>query len=239
MARPSLTDILSSLQSWDATVNDNFSALVDAPFPIIYAASSSALTTNHPPSQYDACVAVVWDGTPGNNANLYISNGSAWVDPVAAPTTGFINVNDMLHVRDEKTSGTAGQSFGSTGTWLTRDMNTVKVNTITGASLATNQITLPAGDYIPFGSFSTYSCANSRTRLQNITDTTTVDYGLSGQDNNNDLFNIQTPFFGQKFTIASSKVFEFQTIVSATGSAGTASSQATEIYSDSYFFKVG
>ena len=51
-----------------------------------------------------------------------------------------------LHVEDHKASGTNGGTFTS-GAWRTRDLNTVATNEISGASLATNQITLPAGTY--------------------------------------------------------------------------------------------
>ncbi len=52
----------------------------------------------------------------------------------------------ILHVQDQKASGTAGGTFTS-GAWQTRTLNTVVTNTISGASLAGNQITLPAGTY--------------------------------------------------------------------------------------------
>lgn len=50
-----------------------------------------------------------------------------------------------LLVRDEKAQGTAGGS--SVSGVQTRTLNTVSANTISGASLASNQITLPAGTY--------------------------------------------------------------------------------------------
>lgn len=57
---------------------------------------------------------------------------------------GFI-VPTFMHVRDEKTVGTAG---GTSATGLnTRILNTVGFNSITGASLASNKVTLPAGTY--------------------------------------------------------------------------------------------
>lgn len=52
----------------------------------------------------------------------------------------------LLHVQDQKTSGTAGGTF-SAGSFLTRTLNTVVTNEITGASLASNAVTLPAGTY--------------------------------------------------------------------------------------------
>lgn len=52
---------------------------------------------------------------------------------------------DMIHVREEQTSGVEGGS-SSVGENI-RTLNTVVTNTIVGASLAANRITLPAGTY--------------------------------------------------------------------------------------------
>jgi hypothetical protein len=69
--------------------------------------------------------------------------GTGWV--VAASGGG---APLLLHVQDQKASGTAGGSTGSTTDYFTRDLNTVVVNQITGASLSSNQVTLPAGTYV-------------------------------------------------------------------------------------------
>ena len=73
-------------------------------------------------------------------------------------------INPILHVQDEKPSGTAGGTFTS-GAWRTRDLNTVKTNTIPGASLASNQITLPAGTYDVSASAQAFQVGGHRTRL--------------------------------------------------------------------------
>jgi hypothetical protein len=55
------------------------------------------------------------------------------------------SVTPILWVRDERGSGTSGGTNVASG--QTRTLNTVKKNTITGASLSSNVITLPAGTY--------------------------------------------------------------------------------------------
>jgi hypothetical protein len=58
-------------------------------------------------------------------------------------------VNDraaLMVVREEQPQNTGGSTY-SIGAWRTRVVNTVKLNEIPGASLATNKITLPAGRY--------------------------------------------------------------------------------------------
>jgi len=84
MARPTLEDINSGLASWDVTINENNEKLVEQPFPTVVEASLVDLTANFPPALFDACTATVWDGTPGNTAELYVSDGAAWI-PAAEP----------------------------------------------------------------------------------------------------------------------------------------------------------
>ena len=54
--------------------------------------------------------------------------------------------NQLLHVRDEKTAGTDGGS-SVIGSFLKRDLNTTLTNEITGATLTSSVISLPAGTY--------------------------------------------------------------------------------------------
>ena len=73
-----------------------------------------------------------------------LSSGAITAD--ALDSGVFTALQQILIVVDEKPSATSGGTFTS-GAWRTRDLNTVRYNTITGASLASNQITLPAGTY--------------------------------------------------------------------------------------------
>lgn len=77
-------------------------------------------------------------------------------------------------VRDEKTSGTSGGTPGSTGAWLTRSLTTTPVNGIVGASLTSNEITLPAGSYLIEGSAPAYKADGHKARLYNVTAGTTA-----------------------------------------------------------------
>lgn len=93
-----------------------------------------------------------------------------------------LGVHNLLHVQDQKAQGTAGGAFTS-GAWRTRDLNTVLVNNISGASLAGNQITLPAGMYYVEASAPAYSDTNGyierhQAILHNITDSTTLLVGM-------------------------------------------------------------
>jgi len=55
-------------------------------------------------------------------------------------------IQQVMIIVDEKPLGTNGGTFTS-GAWRTRDLNKIIKNTIPGASLASNKITLPEGEY--------------------------------------------------------------------------------------------
>jgi hypothetical protein len=82
---------------------------------------------------------------------------------------GFLGVHNLLHVENLLESGSSG-TFTS-GAWRTRSINTVKINSITGASLTANQITLPFGNYFMFGEFPAYSVGHVLLQVYNITGT--------------------------------------------------------------------
>lgn len=88
-----------------------------------------------------------------------------------------------LHVRDEKPSGTPGGASTASDITQTRTLNTVKANTISGASLAASVITLPAGTYdcrirAPFA-----SVGASFAMLYNSTDAAIIIRGGNGNGN--------------------------------------------------------
>lgn len=116
--------------------------------------------------------------------------------------------SQLLHVRDEKASGTQGGSF-TTGAWRTRDLNTIKTNEITGASLSSNQITLPTGTYYIEASAPAYNVSRHQTALYNITDSSFEVIGTSEftQDSKN---VVTRSFVKGRFTISAQKTLELQ-----------------------------
>ena len=63
------------------------------------------------------------------------------------PASAFLlNDTNLFHAQDQKTVGTSGGT-SVVDSWTTRVLNTVLVNNISGASLSSNQVTLPAGIY--------------------------------------------------------------------------------------------
>jgi len=151
--------------------------------------------------------------------------------------------SQLLHVRDEKTASTnAGTATG--GQFTKRTLNTVKTNEISSARLSSDQITLPAGTYYMFGLAPANRCNGHKTRLRNVTDSSTAIVGLnthtsSGQDIDDD-----KAFCIGRFTISGQKVFEFQHYVTTTrstdgfGIASTASAGEVAVYADVQIWKV-
>ena len=115
--------------------------------------------------------------------------------------------SQLLHVRDEKANNTAGGTF-TNGAWRTRDLNTIKTNEITGASLSSNQITLPAGTYYIDGSAPTYRTGYSHVYLYNVTDSANELYGYNDYANLTD--GAGRSHVVGRFTISSQKVFELR-----------------------------
>lgn len=137
-------------------------------------------------------------------------------DPGGTPATKKITVANLragtalpvLHVRDEKASGTDGGG-SSAGTWNVRDLNTVKTNQITGASLASNQITLPAGTYRIRADAPAFQVRRHQIRLQNVTDTAVEMVGTSEISGDSSVSTTRS-FLTGRFTIAAEKTFELQ-----------------------------
>ena len=157
----------------------------------------------------------------------------------------FSSVSDnfstkLLHVRDEKGSGTQGGAFTS-GAWRTRTLSASLTNEISGASLSSNQITLPSGTYFIFASATGLQCSSHTAKLRNITDSSdtligSVEYASSSAAVTSHSFVIG------RFTIASQKVFELQHQCGSTqatngfGNAGGFS--VVEVYADVQIWKV-
>ena len=84
-------------------------------------------------------------------------------------------------VEDQQADGTSGGTFTS-GARQTRTLNTVVLNTITGASLLTNQVVLPPGTYEIEWSAPAYRVEDHTTYLRNVTDSVDVARGSRRSD---------------------------------------------------------
>jgi len=147
---------------------------------------------------------------------------------------------NMIMVRDEKTSGTAGGSATS-GSWGTRTLNTQVVNNISGASLAANQVTLPAGTYYAKWSVPFFRTNLSQSRLYNVSDVAAIGYGSNTAEDVN--VGGDQSVGEYYFTLAASKTLEVQYRVGtswATDGLGRAMSFGNvEVYTQLTIWKIG
>jgi hypothetical protein len=145
-----------------------------------------------------------------------------------------------IKVSDQKASGTAGGASVASDITQTRTFNTVDVNTITGASLATNTVTLPAGTYEVSGFSSFNNSLIAKIFLYNSSDSTYAIIGVNG--GTGAAGNPSHVVLSGRFTITASKNFIMRYYVSnaqaANGLGLALSSGQVEIYSQIEFRKV-
>ncbi len=168
-------------------------------------------------------------GDIATSANIFAGATNKIATAAAIKTV----LGSVMHIQDQKASGTSAGTF-TAGAWQTRTLNTAVINTITGASLASNQITLPAGTYKINCTLPALSVDQHQARLQNITDGTTTLLSGCFRSWSSSADSTPADFFGI-FTIASTKVFEVQHRCSVTRAAdgfGTAASFGTEVYAN-------
>jgi hypothetical protein len=145
----------------------------------------------------------------------------------------------MLHVREEQASGTNSSGAFAAASYNDRVLNTTVINTISGASLASNQITLPAGTYDYSARAPAQSTTGTKLFLYNVTDSANIDIGSS----------ISAPGGGfatvveGRFTIAASKVVKLRHYITNGGSSAAISGASSvpsvnEVYASLILRKV-
>ena len=120
----------------------------------------------------------------------------------------------LLHVNQEVSAGTDSQTLDNSGA-NTRVLNTVKTNEISGASLSSNEITLPAGTYFCLASAPAYLTSNHQAILYNTTDSSTTLVGTTEHAWNNG-YTITHSFVRGRFTISGTKGFTLRHYVGQT-----------------------
>lgn len=145
----------------------------------------------------------------------------------------------VLHVRDEKTVSTNGGTFTS-GAWQTRTLNTEVTNDIDGASLASNQITLPAGTYEVIASAPGFAVNGHQARLRDVTNSATLLLGTSEHSNAANYAQTRS-FIDGEVTLNAETVVELQHYCVSTFSStgmGVSADIGTEVYAEVFIRKV-
>jgi hypothetical protein len=133
-------------------------------------------------------------------STLQVYSGTAWITATPTPQIAIFN--------ETQAAGTQGGT-NTTGAWTKRILNTTIQNGITGCSIASSVITLPAGTYYVWANAPFYRTNRAPIRLQNTSDSTTAiipqsSYMVSAYENQG-----ISNFMGY-FTIAATKNFEVQ-----------------------------
>jgi hypothetical protein len=141
----------------------------------------------------------------------------------------------IFHVRDTKANNTAGDTFTS-GAYQTSTLNDVVYNGISGASLGSNLVTLPAGTYRVDATLA--NGVLSRAALYNTTNSTFLLKGITNQPGTG--LPIAGPYTFVKgiFVLAATSAIALQLRVATTGAAVAANFGESEIYADMLLTKI-
>jgi hypothetical protein len=173
-------------------------------------------------------------------SDLIVGTASKLV--TAATFKAYRNTPPIIRVQHAEASGNNGGVRAAVYTWVTRTINNAHTNNISGASLAANTVTLPAGTYKVTGYQFFFSTAQSRGRVYNTTDSVSVVVSSSAYASGSSGSGLA--LYDGVFTIAAPKDFVIQYWVVGTsgGSSdlGIASGTGdTEVYADIIFEKIG
>jgi hypothetical protein len=160
-------------------------------------------------------------------------DGSAWQSLSATRQIAVFN--------ETQASNTLGGTSIAT-TWTKRTLNTSVYNTITGCSIASSVITLPAGTFYIEGSSPLFNTLRAKMKLRNTTAGTDAIIGISSYTGNSNQSQIDAKISGTVVTTASTN-FEFQYYVgSAYASEGlgvaSAIASTSEVYATIYIEKI-
>lgn len=187
-------------------------------------------------------VADVDVATPNDGEVLtWVAANNAWEAVAAAGGGGGGGAAiSALHVQDQKSTGTEGGAASAT-TVHTRVLNTVVTNSITGASLSSNQITLAAGTYEIWASCPGHDIGRHRAIWYNVTDAAIELLGPNafiGTGDNSETHAI----IESRFTIAGTKTFELrhygQSAKATLGLGVAVSDGNVEVYANVFILKI-
>lgn len=191
-----------------------------------------------------------------SNANIYVVGGTQnlvagdEVDVIADYANHFrayvrkvdgtpVFASQYLQAQDLQPTGTAGQSI-PLQVATQRNLGTLLLSTITGASLASNRVTLPAGTYDVFATANTrvVTASSQRLSLYNVTDSTVA---ILGENSSLESQSSDKLMARGRIVITAAKVFELQQYGNATASGGLTTNQTgyMEMFANLEIRKVG
>lgn len=154
-------------------------------------------------------------------------------------TTAATSANDLIYIRDEKTSGTDGGA-SLAKTWNTRDLNTIVNDEGSYCSLSSNRFTLDAGTYRVFITVPNERSGVCKARLYNYTNSSTQLVGKSSFSQSS--YGATTLIVQGEITITEQATFFVQHYTEdayATGLGRAASTEEKEVYTEVWLEKIG
>lgn len=132
-------------------------------------------------------------------------DGAAWatVGPIASTALTYAIFNET------QAASTSGGTF-TAGSYVKRVLNTTLINTISGCSIASSVITLPAGTYNVYGFAPGYKVAVHKLRVQNTTAGTTIGQGVNAYSATAGDYAQTHSFVNTTFTLTGSTTIELQ-----------------------------
>lgn len=200
------------------------------------------------------------------NNRVYVTNGAGSGSFVQVPAAAIASAGVLVfqsqfyHIRDERSSGTDGDTL-TVSTWNTRALQTEKTDDLT-ITTSGNQMSLVAGTYYLeadattnyTGTFDrgTSEIIQSKLRLRNVTDSTTLVVGTHARFNciddgggNNEQFDVSLPTtIAGRFTLGGTKSVELQNwVINSSNTPSTKGGKAissgeNEVYTDVRLWKL-
>lgn len=152
---------------------------------------------------------------------------------------GSLDTGNMIHVQETQASGVASADGMSVVGTQIRTLNTVVTNTIVGASLSANQVTLPAGTYLFIAKAPAYAITTHRLSVEDVTNANFY-RGYSQRNTGSNVFDFAS-VTSALVTIGSNANFRLSHYTQGSGgSLGSATGDtASERYSELIAYKVG
>ena len=205
-------------------------------FPAAPTATLGTSTTQLATTAFVQAAALAASGVPDQAGHA----GKSLTTDGSSASWSFTN-SPYLKVSDQKASGTGGGTSLAADITQVRTLNTVDTNTISGASLASNTITLPAGTYTYRIRAPHYTGTNHKAFLYNSTDASYAGIGTSEYSISGATTGTTSSIVSGQFTIAATKDFKVRHYTTTGAGAGlgvATSSGQVEVYTVAEFWRV-
>lgn len=176
---------------------------------------SLKITSNANPTNFMFGDVTSYSGTT-LTMNITVIGGSGtfsdWtirLSGLEGPEGSTVFANQLLHIQDQKTFNNSGGSFIA-GDYETRDLNTVLTNEIIGASLASNQITLPIGTYYLEASAPALKVSAHRIKVRDTTGAADLLIGTNTRSENVTSGTQTRSFVEGRFPLSAESIIEIQ-----------------------------